>query len=107
MLKPLGRMESGSKRRIFVKICLNQFEELIRRDLGVKFCNDCKDLVEEKIIMHRLLRCKSLSSLRKTVQNETWFINLKRGQNDSMAATREILKSLETKQGDKIMLFIR
>ena len=82
-------------RRLFIKICLNQFEEKIRREMGEKFCLKCGDFIETNIGNHLVLQCSSLTQERYKFDNEEWFWEAMDYGVESRQATITILDRFE------------
>ena len=94
-MKQLGKIYNNDLRRLFIKICLNQFEEKIRREMGEKFCLKCGDFIETNIGNHLVLQCSSLTQERYKFDNEEWFWEAMDHGVESRQATITILERFE------------
>ena len=74
---------------------LNQFEDLIRRDMGEKFCVDCSQLIEGNVANHRIWTCENLTKHRRSIENQEWFKDFGKFDPDSKEATKHLLRLFE------------
>ena len=71
--KTLKALPSNKKRRLFFKISVNSFEELVKReDDGLKTCLSCFENIVGDIAAHCILHCPCIP--RKYVEKQ-WFQN--------------------------------
>ena len=95
MMSLFSKLQKNDLRRFYVKILLNQFEDLIRRDMGEKFCIECSQLIEGNVANHRILVCENLEKPRKTLEKLKWFEEISKLSPEYKITTKLILKAFE------------
>ena len=95
IMKQLGNINNNDLRRMFIKICLNQFEDKIRREMGEKFCLKCGDFIEGNIGNHLILQCSAMTQERRGFEDQEWFTEATEYDPVCKQATKSLLVRFE------------
>ena len=72
-----GKIRSRLRKRLFVKVCFDSFEEFISRPCEeVKICKDCNEMITDGVAKHRLGECSSLDRTGNDIYNRREIMRL-------------------------------
>lgn len=60
----------GKNRRLLIKTMLDQFEEAIRREDGIKLCLLCQEPIDDHTLKHRTIDCVEMRQARNNLLKE-------------------------------------
>ena len=104
--KIIMKFEFSCRRRLYIKVLLNQFEEHVNREDGIKICKMCNELVDKRTAIHRIFDCTGLARLRDTANEQEWFMNIASNDHE-VNQTKDILLKLEGDCGKFLIPFIK
>ena len=105
-LRPIYRTTSSAKRRHYIKICLNQYEDLIQRTEAGKTCRKCEIKLTKSVVEHKLEKCPSNETLRIKYKNSEWLVAYKNLSESTEQKLKYLLTRMEI-NGFEIIDFLK